>query len=446
MAEVHLARPLDGGGLQVIKRLHPHLAEESHFLRMFLDEARVCARLAHPNVIQILNLGQQAGTFFIAMEYVEGLDLRRVREWCRRNGQGLPADVACQLTVQAAAGLHHAHTRLDGNGKSLGIVHRDVSPHNLLVGFDGVLKVLDFGIARAADQSTHTGVGVLKGKYPYMSPEQARGEKVDPRTDVFALGIVLHEMLTGRVLFKRDTDVSTLRAVTECEVSAPSEVASDLPADLDAIVLKALEKRRARRFQTALELQQAVERFVRARRLQSGPEVVASLMAEVRAAEEASEEKSKPARRERPATPPARTPSKATSVARVREAARPATAVVTKAAHKPPPHRLPRRALWLALPGLALGALLAVVAVTQPTKPGAEVRLRTSPEGAAVFIDGEDLALRTPCTLVGRAAGTYELTFSLPGYQEYRTTIRIPAEGQIQFPMIPLQPGGAWTP
>ncbi|WP_204817624.1 protein kinase domain-containing protein [Corallococcus macrosporus] len=265
MAQIYLARPqgAEPDKRVVVKRILPHLAENDDFVKMFLDEARIAARLNHPNVVQIFDLGAQDDSFFIAMEYIHGDDLRQLWKHSELMGQPLPVPLVCRILIEACAGLDYAHKRTDPTtGRPLGIVHRDVSPQNILVTFEGGVKVVDFGIAKAADQATVTRSGVLKGKYSYMSPEQAAGMRVDCRADIFALGIVLYELLTGTRLFKRPNDIQTLTAVSECRVVPPSQVTPRVPADLDAIVLKALAKDLSERYQEAAQLQHALEEWL----------------------------------------------------------------------------------------------------------------------------------------------------------------------------------------
>ncbi|EPX63233.1 serine/threonine-protein kinase Pkn6 [Cystobacter fuscus DSM 2262] len=262
MAQIFLARERGQNRLLVIKRILPHLADNEEFVQMFLDEARIAARLDHPHIVQIYDLGSQDDSFFIAMEYIHGEDLRRVWKRAERSGQLIPVPFVCRALSEACAGLDHAHKKVDANGKPLNIVHRDISPQNILLTFDGRTKVVDFGIAKAADQATETRSGVLKGKYSYMSPEQAAGEKVDRRSDIFALGVVLYELLTGTRLFKRSNDVITLQAVIDCKVLPPSQVNPRVPRDLDPLVMKALEREPGDRYPEALQLQRALEQWL----------------------------------------------------------------------------------------------------------------------------------------------------------------------------------------
>ncbi|WPB81006.1 serine/threonine-protein kinase [Archangium violaceum] len=293
MAQIYLARQRGPEGFEkllVIKRILPHLAENGDFVRMFLDEARIAARLDHPNIVDIYDLGAQDDTFFIAMEYIHGEDLRRVWKRAERSGQLIPVPLVCRIMIEACAGLDHAHKQKDAQGKPLGIVHRDISPQNILLTFEGRVKVVDFGIAKAADQATVTRSGVLKGKYSYMSPEQAAGNKsLDRRTDIFALGVVLYELLTGMRLFKRLTDMATLQAVADCEIQPPSQINPRVPKDLDPIVMKALTREPEDRYAEALQLQLALEDWLRAHQLPSSTAHVAAFMKELYAARLAEE-------------------------------------------------------------------------------------------------------------------------------------------------------------
>jgi serine/threonine protein kinase len=262
MAEVFLARQhgMDGfEKLVVIKRILPQLAGDDEFVTMFLDEARTAADLRHPNVVNIFEIGEDEGTYFMAMEFLHGQDIRRIQRKCVKVEMDLPLEHALQIAIDAAAGLHHAHTKADLSGQRLEIVHRDVSPQNIICTFDGATKIVDFGIAKAASQTTETQSGIVKGKYTYMSPEQALGEHIDARTDQFALGIVLWELLTMRRLFKRETDIATLTAITSGDVPPPGDFVADLPKKLDQIVVKSLAFRREERFDSCEDMAMALE-------------------------------------------------------------------------------------------------------------------------------------------------------------------------------------------
>jgi eukaryotic-like serine/threonine-protein kinase len=280
MGQVWLAR-LKGSTRRtplVVKRLLPHLSEEPEFIEMFLEEARVAAILKHPNIVRIHDVGDVDGAAYIAMEYVHGVALRDIIDAARQQGHTVPLAAASRIIGEAAAGLDFAHRATGKTGQPLGLIHRDVSPHNILVGFDGVVKLIDFGVARAAGRTVHTAAGNIKGKYPYMSPEQAAGRRLDLRSDVFSLGAVLYETLTGNRVFKRESESSTRMAVIDAKVQAPSALALNIPRDIDAISLRALSKNREERFQTAGELKRALDAFaVRYRVKATRDELVAYL-------------------------------------------------------------------------------------------------------------------------------------------------------------------------
>jgi serine/threonine-protein kinase len=263
MGQVLLARKGAEGfeKLVVIKRILPHLVEDEEFFTMFIDEAKITMRLDHPNIARINEFGVENGVHFIEMEYVQGEDIRRLDKRARLANTPLPLGVVLRVIADAAAGLDFAHKAKDSKGVPLNLVHRDVSPQNILVGFDGSVKLIDFGVAKAAGRAQHTATGILKGKFPYMSPEQADGLDMDGRSDVFALGIVLWEVLTGRRLFKGENDLATQRLVKACQVPPPSEVEPSLPPALDAVVLKALQKDTQARYADAAAFRMALEDF-----------------------------------------------------------------------------------------------------------------------------------------------------------------------------------------
>src|SRR5688572_28863598 len=256
MAEVYLALSGDLPGfrtLVVVKRILPHLASNAQFIRMFLDEARLAALLDHPNIVRIVEVGHDGEDYFLAMELVQGKPLSALlRKAAREHRPPSPA-LTSYIVAQAASGLAYAHGLTDGDGRTLGVVHRDVSPQNVLISFEGAVKLIDFGVARAFGRVAHTNPGGLKGKIDYMSPEQASAEDVDHRADVFALGVVLWEAVTGKRLFRRDTELATMRAIVDDAIPHPSEVA-EVPEELDAIIMRALRKRRDARFASAHDM------------------------------------------------------------------------------------------------------------------------------------------------------------------------------------------------
>lgn len=252
MAEIFRAKTVGAEGFEkdiVIKRILPHYTEDEDFVKMFIDEASIAAKLQHANITQIFDFNVEHGSYYIAMEYVEGKDLKKVMEDGVQKNQPLAPAQCAWLVMEVAKGLHYAHTK-SHKGKPLNIVHRDISPQNAMVSYNGEVKLMDFGIAKAASRSTKTVAGTVKGKCAYMSPEQARGKPLDGRSDLFALGVVLWEMLTHKRLFLGDSDFVTLSNVLKQEAPPPSSLNPAVPPELDAIVLKALSKDREDRQET----------------------------------------------------------------------------------------------------------------------------------------------------------------------------------------------------
>lgn len=246
MAEIFRAKSVGAEGFEkivVVKRILPHFCEDESFVTMFQDEARVAAHLNHANVVQIFDFDEVDGLYYIAMEYVEGQDLKRVLDRGTKQGTPLSIAQAVLIMIEAGMGLDYAHKR-EVDGKPLNIIHRDISPHNMMVSYNGEVKIMDFGIAKAASRSTKTRVGTVKGKCAYMSPEQARGRPLDARSDLFALGVCLWEMLSGKRLFVGESDFETLNNVLKAEVPSLTEMNPEVPEDLDKIVQRSLAKER----------------------------------------------------------------------------------------------------------------------------------------------------------------------------------------------------------
>jgi len=250
MAEVFKAKTAGAEGFEkdvVIKRILPHFTEDESFVKMFIDEASITSKLQHANIVQIFDFDVCEGSYYIAMEIVEGEDLKKVIDVGIKSGKPLSTAQTVWLMMELSKGLHYAHTK-EHKGQPLNIVHRDISPHNAMVSYNGEVKLMDFGIAKAAQRSTKTMAGTVKGKVAYMSPEQARGKNLDGRSDLFALGIMMWEMLTAKRLFLGDSDFETLTAVLKNDAPPPSSLNPKVPKDLDEIVLKALKKDRDERY------------------------------------------------------------------------------------------------------------------------------------------------------------------------------------------------------
>lgn len=270
MAELFLARATAIHGFEklvVLKRILPQHAESDDFIRMFLAEARLAATLHHPNIVQVYDIGEDEGACFFTMEYVQGQDLRKLVRAARKAERALPLEHILHIVMGVAAGLHHAHEKLGIDGRPLGIVHRDVSPSNVLVTYEGGVKIVDFGIAKATSAQTATIAGTLKGKIPYMSPEQCRGEPVDRRSDIFSIGTLLWELTTGTRLFTGENEFATINRVAAGTVPLPTSVRPDYPPELEAIVMRALTADREHRYASALDLQIDLEDFAREARL-----------------------------------------------------------------------------------------------------------------------------------------------------------------------------------
>lgn len=265
MAEVFIAKAFGVEGFErilAIKRILPTMAEDNEFISMFIDEARISVQLNHSNIVHIHELGRYGEAYFIAMEYVSGRDLRQVLEYYQREQLVMPAAQAVYIASKMCDGLDHAHRKRDARGTPLNIVHRDVSPQNVLLSFDGEVKLIDFGIAKAAGRLQKTQAGILKGKFGYMSPEQVRGLEIDHRSDIFAVGVVLYEMLTGHRLFTGESDFSVLERVRDAVVPPPRELNADIPEGLETVLLRALSGEREDRYQWASEFQEDLMRFL----------------------------------------------------------------------------------------------------------------------------------------------------------------------------------------
>ncbi|HRZ79848.1 MAG TPA: serine/threonine-protein kinase, partial [bacterium] len=264
MAEVFKAKMFGVEGFEkivAIKKILPEVAEDAEFIRMFIDEAKIAVRLQHPNIVQILELGKIEDSYFIAMELVNGKDLKTIRKRLKRVELLMPVEQSAYIISQVCDGLDYAHRKTDDKMNSLNIVHRDISPQNMIVSYEGTVKLIDFGIAKAKSKSTKTQAGMLKGKFSYMSPEQVSGQPIDRRSDIFSLGVVFFEMLTGKRLFLGKNDVETLEKIRKAEVPPPSVFNSSVPPELDRIVLKALSKDRDERYQWASEFSDDLKKF-----------------------------------------------------------------------------------------------------------------------------------------------------------------------------------------
>jgi serine/threonine protein kinase len=284
MAEIFLARTSGPSGFEklvVLKKILAKYAGKPRYVQLFLDEARLAASLDHPNIAQVYDIGMVDGSYFFAMEYLHGQDVRSILHRAWRIGARFPIEHAVQIARNVASALHFAHDKRRGDGTLLGLVHRDVSPSNIIVTYDGATKLLDFGVAKTAASTVKTRTGALKGKIAYMSPEQARGAPVDRRSDIFSLGIVLWEMVTTQRLYRAENDLATLQMIINQAPRPPSQVCPDCPPELERIVLRALAPGATQRYATAEQVVNELDEFAREHRLKQSPNALAAGLGEL---------------------------------------------------------------------------------------------------------------------------------------------------------------------
>lgn len=266
MAEVYKAKTVDPNGIErlvVIKRILPHIASNSEYVNMLIDEAKIAVHFTHGNIAQVYDLGKIGDDYFIVMEYVDGKTIGQIQREMRARDETIPLDILAYTMMELCRGLDYIHRKSNNEGEPLGVVHRDVSPQNIILSYSANVKIIDFGVAKADDKASHTESGVLKGKFAYMSPEQADGLAVDRRSDIFSAGVLLWELLTQKRLFKRKTNRDTIKAVIKAQYKLPSKLRPDVPKALDRIVDRALQRKAAKRYQYASEMAVDLEQFLR---------------------------------------------------------------------------------------------------------------------------------------------------------------------------------------
>ncbi len=289
MAEIFLAKVGGVAGFEkhlVLKLIHPQFINEPDFVEMLVAEAKLVVRLNHVNIAQVFDLGVEQSRYYIAMEYVNGPDVSQLIKRQRASGEPMPLEVAAYIVAEVCAGVGYAHQRHDDEGRPLGIIHRDISPQNVLVGFDGAVKVIDFGVAKARARAQTTGVGVIKGKLSYMSPEQANAQPFDHRSDIFAIGVLLYELITGRRLYDGVDSAETLRLAKTAAFLPPTSYRPDLPRELETIVLRAMARKPEARFATADAMRDALVGWLRAQEVGLGRRLLEEYMRGVLAAED----------------------------------------------------------------------------------------------------------------------------------------------------------------
>jgi hypothetical protein len=284
MAEVFRSKAFGAEGfekLAAVKRMLPHLSSDSQFVGMFINEAKLAANLNHANIVQIYDFGCIEGQYFISMEYIHGKDIADIIRILRDRNLAAPQELACHIFIEVLNGLDYAHRLADPYGVTLDLIHRDMSPHNIILSYEGEVKIADFGIAKATSTTVHTTGGVLKGKYSYMSPEQANGKTMDHRSDIFSLAICFYELLTLTKMFHAESDLAVLEMVRETKLVHPREIDESIPEELEDILLKALEKNPTDRYATAGEMRDELERFLFASNLHFSTAWLAGFMHEI---------------------------------------------------------------------------------------------------------------------------------------------------------------------
>lgn len=490
MAEVFLAVVRGPGGfvkLRVIKRLKPDLALDQDFQMMFLDEARLAARLDHPNIVHTVEVQDDGGIPFIAMEYIEGESLNAIMRAARDRGGMAPLAIVLRILCDVLAGLHHAHEARDFDGTPLSIVHRDITPHNILVSYDGNVKVVDFGIAKARISAAQTASGVIKGKITYLSPEQAKGEPLDRRSDIFSIGVILYEALTGRRMWGDLVDYQILTRLATGDLPSVDEHARQMPQRLVEICRKAIALRPQDRFNSAAELQEALEAFLeeshtRVTRAEVGG-VVVDLFREKRAAvRDIVERELKASETGIPSSgplpqcgapqsyrPPSIPPDRTGTTQRTAQDpssgprfghGRTTTGVIST------PDRLstiPPQKKRLGMLGIAGTALLLVAAsvvfisrngpepasATPPLSSAAkriDVALDTLPPGATVLIDGRPVGSAPYRGQVNRDGSRHEIRAQAPGHRTKSIEVDYTSDIAMTLELPPIEADAASSP
>ncbi|MGQ0508099.1 MAG: serine/threonine protein kinase [Myxococcaceae bacterium] len=455
MAEIWLARQAGPHGFEktvVIKRIAESFSHDPEFVQLFLDEARLTAQLSHPNIAQVFDLKEYGGSFYLAMEYLAGQNLAAVARTAVRSGQPVPISLAAWIIARAAEGLGHAHLKTGNDGKSLRIIHRDVSPQNIVVTYDGQVKLVDFGIARATNRSSQTGNGMLRGKVAYMSPEQARGAPLDVRSDIFALGIVFYELVTRSRLFQREDDIIALRDITsEEEVPHVRSRNPDVPVALASIIERALRKNVDERYPSTRNFQIAIEDWLRKQDDAPGAAELSeymNMLFEDRIGEQAQFVEQVKNGELSPA-----------GVERVlkRESASsmpggPQVAAAQRARRIRERNRRWMIGLGIAAGIIALGFLYSLTLdvpveptaqVGQPSEPAANPKavntlvVETQPQGALVFLDGKEVG-RAPVEVIGLMAGDHTLSAKMAGYLPTDQKVNVRRSSQRTQVVLPL--------
>jgi eukaryotic-like serine/threonine-protein kinase len=452
MAEIYIALqhlPDGDDKLVVIKMLRSDLRDNREYVQMFLNEARIASRLMHPNIVQMYDLGYADGNYFIAMEYIHGENVYSIARKCHRMKKRIPLPLSLRIARLTCMGLQYAHTKADVVGRPLNIVHCDISPQNVIVSFDGEVKVLDFGVARATSSfERKESKKTVKGKLPYMSPEQVLGTPLDARTDVYATGTVLWELVTGRRRYRRAENREIFKDIIEGSAPPPNRWNPEIPGQFEAVILKSLVKNPDARFQTAEQFASALDQAARATGLESTPEDLATLMHELfgEKIEEAAkidqalaqgeieslmfgELDAQDPKRDTQATPEIETPLEATGHEPDKPVFRPGSTGK-------------RSRLLLGLFILALIAALIVVSYfhlrpvpkrsSNPPSDKCMLSVSSSPAGAKMLLDGKERC-KTPCIVQNLEVGSeHELKIEKHNYRPFSTRFKLTSKFEVK--------------
>lgn len=444
MAEIYKAKTFGAEGFEkelAIKRILPHAAEDKEFINMLIDEAKLSVLLSHANIVQVYDLGKVGQDYFISMEYIHGINCRDILYKLREKNQRMPADLAVYVASEVCKGLDYAHRKTDTNNQPLAIVHRDVSPQNILISFEGEVKIVDFGIAKATMNISHTMAGILKGKIAYMSPEQAMGKQIDARTDLFSLGILLYEALSGKKLFTGDSQFEVLKKIRTTRINI-AKLPETIPQNLKPILAKALAYEVEERFASAGDMQVALTKYLYATYTDFSPRKLATFVKE-QFQEELQKEKSEEEKEKileiKTSTVGLAGPSQENIVHRETTPARAmGRAKISKSAtisETFPEPQAPARWPWAAGLGLLAAAGLAFLSwkffapPLPPPSPAAAkgtLRILSEPAGAAVFLNGESTGYKTPAILEDLELGkTHAVALTLEKYGREEKNIAI---------------------
>ncbi len=446
MAELFLAIQKSVAGFEkllVIKRILPSMNQDKAFIEMLLHEARIAATLSHPNIVQIFDVGQSEGIYYIAMEHVHGEDIRSIVRGMKAKGvPEFPLEHALAIAMGMCAGLSYAHEKRDLDGSELNIVHRDISPQNVVITFSGDVKIVDFGIAKSdTKMHTETKSGKLKGKVPYMSPEQARGEMIDARSDIFATGVMLFELTTGKRLFKGSSEFETLKLICERDYPRPSQVRPGYPPELERIVMKSLAKSVVDRYQNTREMQSDLEAFVRANRIAVSNIALSQFMQGLFEDKLQSQKEALLQGKQLADIIDQQQPLDSNlDVSSALLSTPAATNTVTDMSARRGGMAAIGAVLVLVLIAVGIGGTIVVMKQKQrtgtqagpgptqaaPVAKGA-IQITTEPAGAAVWIDGDMRADATPATIAQLPTNNHaiEIRLSKEGFESYKETITL---------------------